>query len=285
MPPTVGGWSNSSARSVATVEPSFGPFGNATARAPPPKQRARRPFDTLVRGANNVDFRAVDPIAWWTVTVIRLRDRKTRDAQSFRAVMESDASLLFLARATPNEPGTDGCDKDHADEFEVDLRVGAVWAERWEGEQPKYYAVPDTGILLPPGGTAIIEVDEEIKIPANRLGIVFPKARLAFRTGVYPLTTKVDPTYTGWLKIFVHNYTNRTHRLQRGQAIASLMLLDTNHAVTDHRMPDLRAQAQSEKRYAGPLLSYAMYTPLGAAAVGSGLGGLLVLLVQQLIGA
>lgn len=216
------------------------------------------------------------------VTMMRLRDRKTDDERLFRAAMESDASLLYLARTTAHAPDASGNPKDYANEFEVDLRVGAVWAERWEGEHPKYYAVPEDGVLIPPGGTAIIEVDEEIKIPANRLGIVFPKARLAFRTGVYPLTTKVDPTYSGWLKIFVHNYTNRTHRLKRGEAIASLMLLDTNHSVAERRMPDLRAQAQSEKHRAGPLLSSVMYNPLGAAAVGSAFGGLLVLVIQQI---
>lgn len=219
-----------------------------------------------------------------TVTLMRLRDRKTADEQLFRTAMESDASLLFLKRANPHQPDESGNAKDHANEFEIDLRVGAVWAERWEGEHPKYYAVPDHGILLPPGGTAIIEVDEEIRIPANRLGIVFPKARLAFRTGIYPLTTKVDPTYTGWLKLFVHNFTNQTRRLQRGEAVASLMLLDTNYPVAERRLPDLRAQAQSEKRLVGPPLSYVMYTPLAAAAVGSALGGLLVLLVQQIVG-
>lgn len=204
--------------------------------------------------------------------VIRTRGVRTQDQQQFEAARSSDASLVFVRRSVPYV-GQDGVtEKDADSDFDIDLRVGSSWAKDWSEANPRYYKIPDDGIVIPAGGTVIVEVDEELRIPSNRFGLVVPKARLAFRTGVYPFTTKVDPTYAGYLKIFLHNYATHSRILKRGEAIASLVIQDTNYSVPLMRAYDGRAQADESRRRVGGLVQQYASHPLFSALAGTTVG-------------
>lgn len=217
------------------------------------------------------------------MSIVLLRSARTRKLAEFEAAAASDASLVLIDRRTPylNEQGVD---RDGAQNFEVDLRVGQAWAKDWQEDKPKYWAVPDKGIIIPPGATAIVEVDEQLRVPANRFGVVFPKARLAFRSGVWTETTKVDPTYSGYLKLFVHNYAKRNRVLMRGDVIASVLFLEANHAVSERRNFDAAAEAVEAKRNVGSSLEYFLWHPTVAALAGGMASGLVVLGVTRFLG-
>lgn len=217
------------------------------------------------------------------MSIVLMRSARTRKLTEFEGAAASDASLVLINRRTPYLD-EQGVDRDQVQDFEVDLRVGQAWAKDWQEDKPKYWGVPDKGIIIPPGATAIVEVDEQIRVPANRFGVVFPKARLAFRSGVWTETTKVDPTYSGYLKLFVHNYAKRNRILMRGDVIASILFLEANHAVADRRNFDAAADAVEARRNVGSALEYFFWHPTFAALAGGTASGLIVLGVTRFVG-
>jgi len=147
--------------------------------------------------------------------VSHLKNRVTEEVARFERFERSDASLLFAPL-------------DKVSEFELGLTLGDSFAPVHPAERSSYNPVPDEGISLPPRSAISVEVAEEMKVPLNLFGVIFPKGNLAHIHAVSTPTTKIDPGFAGHLRLLLVNHSSSRVLIKRGQPIASAVFWRTD---------------------------------------------------------
>ena len=89
------------------------------------------------------------------------------------------------------------------------------------------YNIDDTGVLLKPGTSLIIEIGEMIRMPQNVYGMVMPLGALFLRRGVLIASTKIDVAFVGRLKLRLLNTSPNVVRFHIGDKIASAVFFNT----------------------------------------------------------
>jgi deoxycytidine triphosphate deaminase len=152
------------------------------------------------------------------MAVTFIRNRITHDAEGYERHNQSDASLLFTKVGDVSE-------------FELALTIGDVYASRHPTEDGSFTALPDEKIVLPAYSCVTVETAEEMSVPLNLFGIIFPKGGLAHVHGVFSPTTKIDPGFSGRLRLLLFNGSARRIVLHKGQSIGAAVFLKTDATV------------------------------------------------------
>lgn len=169
------------------------------------------------------------------MTVTYLKARATDDPQRYEALRQSDQSLVY----TPFPA---------VQEFEMSLSVGDVVAYRYPTGDRGFVPVPAEGIPLNAGASVTVEVAEDLSVPLNLFGIIFPKGTLAHAHGVFCPTTKIDPGFTGRLRLLIFNGSGHRIMLHKGQIVGVATFLRTDVTVRGplaERKDKLEPQVQS----------------------------------------
>ncbi len=149
------------------------------------------------------------------MSVIHIRARTTSDAQVFASNCSSDRSMLLLQGGREPEA------------FSLELTVGEAWSEKYGPSSNQMHRIGDEGVALARHGSIVVQVSENIKVPHNMYGIVVPTGSLFLDRGVLIAPAKVEPSYTGHLKLRLFNTTPLKHSFRSGDKLGSVIFFAT----------------------------------------------------------
>ncbi len=114
------------------------------------------------------------------------------------------------------------------------LRPEAVVPVRAYAEDAGYDLAAAEGVVLAPGGRAVVGTGVALAVPEGYAGLVLPRSGLATRFGVSLVNAPglVDPGYRGELKVPLINHDREeAFEVVAGMRIAQLVLVRATQAV------------------------------------------------------
>lgn len=140
--------------------------------------------------------------------IIDLDRRATNDPQKFDLAKESpDSLILIIPDCSGIEAGTS-----------VAINAGANYFNRITGARHPI----ENSIALQSGDFVVIESRQRFKVPRNVLGLIHGKGRALFR-GIMVAPGKIDPSFSGYLRIYLFNAGKADVAITAGEVIASVI--------------------------------------------------------------
>lgn len=168
------------------------------------------------------------------MSVISVRARRTTDQGEFDRYRKSDASLLLT-------------DAQNVTEFSVELTLGELYDDEISESQSVMYAIGNDGLLLRSGNSLVVEVAEHIRVPNNMFGLVMPKGYIFMEQGILMATAKIEPAYSGRLRLLLHNSSRVHRRLLKGSVIASAVFYRTERTIETDALSSREAVIQKPR--------------------------------------
>lgn len=144
--------------------------------------------------------------------VIDLSVRSTADVEEYSKNVKSSDSLVLI---TPEYRLDDG-------PASVELQVGEGW---FDSKDNRFYAIPDSGLQLGPGQSAVLETRQVVGVPLNVFGMVTGKGKFIFK-GIHVSSGKIDPGFNSKLRIGLYNAGHDSVSLQSGDSFCSCCFFD-----------------------------------------------------------
>ncbi|WP_329763817.1 dCTP deaminase domain-containing protein [Stenotrophomonas geniculata] len=177
------------------------------------------------------------------MSVIEISRRISQDEKTFLDSSSSDKSLLYLKGGL--DPGA----------YSIDLSVGCAWNERYGPTSSQLYRIPQDGLDIGRHGSIVIEVAEDIKVPHNMYGILVPTGSLFLDRGILIAPAKVEPSFSGHLKLRLFNTTEYKYCLRSGDKIASIVFFSTENTSFQPKSEKISATVDTKvpfkKRFDG----------------------------------
>lgn len=153
--------------------------------------------------------------------IVCLSKRVTGNDVEFNNSMNSADSLLYLQ----------GFDSNSSDVFDASgtdcliLRVGDKWFDR-----SRYVQISNAGIKVKPHSSVVVETLEKIALPLNMYGLLFGAGKNIY-SGGFISCGKIDPGFSGNLRIGFHNGSSHSVILKPGDKIAYSLFLDMESEI------------------------------------------------------
>ncbi|MBX8502990.1 dCTP deaminase domain-containing protein [Pseudomonas lijiangensis] len=168
------------------------------------------------------------------MSVLQIKGRTTSSYSEFTAASQSSNSLIY----------TNALER-HIEPFSLELSVGDGWSENYSENDRSLWGIEDS-ITLKGHDSIVVEAGQEVNVPHNRYGIVLPTGSLFLSRGVLVASAKVEPAFSGKLKLRIYNTTNRTIKLEKGEKLGSVIFFSTESTQT--HTPITRNSEISTKR-------------------------------------
>lgn len=170
------------------------------------------------------------------MSVVQVKGRTTNVQSEFEEFSLSINSLIYTSAS-----------EDNIEDFSIDLTVGSGWNDR--------YSLMDRGlreiegsIVVGRHGSIVVEVAEEIRIPHNKYGLLIPTGSLFLSKGLMVAPAKVEPSFTGKLKLRIFNTTSDKVVLKKGDKLGSVFFFRTELTKTCpqiYRLSDISAAKET----------------------------------------
>lgn len=149
------------------------------------------------------------------MSILQVKGRTTSELKDFEPYCLSSNSLIF----------TDA-DTDNIENFSLSLTLGDGWNEAYS-ESNKNLIEIDDKINISGGDSIVIQVRENIKLPHNRYGIILPTGSLFLSKGILIAPAKVEPSFSGYLRLRLYNTTRKKISLKKGEKLGSIVFFQT----------------------------------------------------------
>jgi len=157
------------------------------------------------------------------VSVVHIKNRSTSNEKSFEENSSSDRSLLWLS------------EKAKAEAFSIDLTVGEQWSEKYGPTSNEMHLIADEGMQILKHGSVVVTSAEGLRVPHNMYGVLVPTGSLFLDKGILIAPAKVEPAFSGTLKLRLFNTTGLKHTLKRGDKLGSVIFFSTE--TTEFQKP------------------------------------------------
>lgn len=159
------------------------------------------------------------------MSIIFLRNSTTSDIEEFERQKKSFDSQIFIVY------DEDKTSKEmvKVDDFSLDITLGKSWNENYSYNDKGLFLIEDQKITILPNTSVVVTIREYIKMPYNKFGIVLSTGSLFLQQGIQIPSAKVEPGYSGLLKLRLVNSSNDKVTLYQNQKIASIVFFQTNH--------------------------------------------------------
>lgn len=158
------------------------------------------------------------------MSVSQIKGRTTRSQPDFDTFALSTNSCIFTTAVESN-----------IEEFSIELTLGDGWNDNYSTHDRNLRRI-DEGVMLRGHGSIVVEVQEEIRVPHNKYGIVLPTGSLFLSRGILIAPAKVEPAFFGKLKLRMFNTTHQKIFLRKGEKLGSVIFFATEstkvHNVT-----------------------------------------------------
>ena len=82
----------------------------------------------------------------------------------------------------------------------------------------------DEAVLIPPGSRALVSTGIAVALDPGTAGLIWPRSRLAVRSGLVVDSDVVDADYRGEVKVLLFNHSGELVTIQAGERIAQLLI-------------------------------------------------------------
>ena len=82
----------------------------------------------------------------------------------------------------------------------------------------------DEAVLIPPGSRALVSTGIAVALDPGMAGLIWPRSRLAVRSGLVVDSDVVDADYRGEVKVLLFNHSGELVTIQAGERIAQLLI-------------------------------------------------------------
>ncbi|MEJ5092585.1 hypothetical protein GEO21_21340, partial [Sphingobacterium faecium] len=154
------------------------------------------------------------------MAIVNINRRMTSEYEKFQKSKKSNDSLIYVDKIPSRSPH----------ELSLDLHVGDIYEIV---NQNKKYKISEQGLVLSPGQSILIEINEFIEIPNNIFGIVTGKGSKIFQ-GIFISTGKIDAGFSGHLKIAIYNGSNKKITLKKEDSLCSCIFLNMDTTVSNN---------------------------------------------------
>lgn len=152
------------------------------------------------------------------MSVISVKTRRTTDQAEFDRNRRSDASVLLT-------------DAKEVSEFSVELTLGELYDDEISESRSVMYAIENDALDIRAGSSVVVEVAEYMRVPNNMFGLVMPKGHIFMEQGILMATAKIEPSYSGRLRVLLHNASRVRRSIPKGSVIASAVFFRTERTL------------------------------------------------------
>lgn len=149
------------------------------------------------------------------MSVVHIKSRITSDSQSFSDYAASDRSMLWLAKHA------------NVESFSLDLTVGDQWSEKYGPTSNEMHKISEEGMCILRHGSIVVTAAENIRVPHNMYGVLVPTGSLFLDKGILIAPAKVEPSFSGNLKLRLFNTTALKYTLKKGDKLGSVIFFST----------------------------------------------------------
>ena len=140
--------------------------------------------------------------------IIDLERRATSDLQKFELAKDSPDSLILIA------PDCGGIEAGAS----LPINAGQNYFNQISGARQPFEKI----MTLQAGDFVVIESRQRFKVPRNMLGLIHGKGRALFR-GIMVAPGKIDPSFSGHLRIYLFNAGRTDVDIAAGEVLASVV--------------------------------------------------------------
>lgn len=156
------------------------------------------------------------------MSIVFLKDNLAKDKEEFEKFKKSFDSKIFIEKSINPEQLL-------LDAFSMDLTLGKAWNSNYSYNDKSLFQIENRKITLRPRQSVVVLVDEYIKVPNNKFGIVLSTGSLFLQKGVLIPSAKVEPGYSGRLKLRIVNTSTSKVTLSVGEKLASVVFFATDN--------------------------------------------------------
>lgn len=169
--------------------------------------------------------------------ILQVRGRTTTSQQDFERFSSSSNSQIYTTALEEN-----------IEEFSIEITLGDGWNDNYSNSDRSLRQI-DESITIRGHDSIVVEINEEVRIPHNRYGIVLPTGSLFLAQGVLIASAKVEPAFIGKLKLRLFNTTGKKINLKKDTKLGSIIFFPTESTkVHNHtyRASDISAPPPSK---------------------------------------
>ena len=152
------------------------------------------------------------------MAIVDLNHRITADWTERCDNLQSPDSFVFVS---------DNHQNDTLNPASMEISVGDVYLLPGDN---KTYLITDEGLTVRPRHSVVIYTKEKFALPYNMFGVVTGKGNYIFK-GCFVSTGKIDPGFTGYLKIGFYNGGLSKIVLKKGDSFASVFFVSTEFTM------------------------------------------------------
>mgnify|MGYP000069419863 CR=1 FL=1 len=182
------------------------------------------------------------------MSLARISGRTTNSETEFQKFNLSSESLIYIDK-----------DRSSIEFFSIELTLGDGWSNSYSNYNKNLWEVKDgDGVNLNAQDSIVVEVQEDIKVPHNKYGVVLPTGSLFLSHGVMVASAKVEPAFQGKLKLRIFNTTRQKVFLTKGHKLGSLIFFNTDSTKeheTTYRKSDISILKKSKIKELGTWFS------------------------------
>jgi deoxycytidine triphosphate deaminase len=153
------------------------------------------------------------------MSVVQLKDRITNSPEEFTRFSSSTNSQIFTT-----------AEHSAIENFSIEISLGEGWNDNYSDADVGLRKI-DKFIIVPRGGSIVVEIAEEIRVPFNKYGLVLPTGSLFLAQGILIASAKVEPAFCGRLKLRLFNTTAKKVTLVKGRKLGSVIFFSTESTM------------------------------------------------------
>jgi len=162
------------------------------------------------------------------MSIVHLNRRITNNTDEYSQYSRSSDSLIFVKGGWRTDESGPDC---------LSLTVGQCWYDN-----ARYIEIDaKKGIKIKPHASVVLETAEEIALPFNMYGLLFGAGSNIYR-GAFISSGKIDPGFSGKLRIGYHNGSDKTTILKRGDKLAYCIFIGTECGLEHVPLPGALSQ-------------------------------------------
>ena len=158
--------------------------------------------------------------------IVYLKENTVQDRNVFEKQKKSFNSKILIDYTDANEKSTSSL---LVDDFSIDITLGKSWNENYSYNDRSLFMIEGETISIKPRSSVVVSIRENISIPNNMFGLVISTGSIFLQHGVQSPTAKIEPGYSGVLVLRLVNYSDSVVTIKKGQKIASMIFLRTEH--------------------------------------------------------
>lgn len=153
------------------------------------------------------------------MSIVQIKNRTTNSIEDFSKNSSSSNSYIYTSASVEN-----------IEHFSIEITLGEGWNDNYSEADVGLRKINDS-ITVSGRGSIVVEIAEDISVPFNRYGIVLPTGSLFLAQGILIASAKIEPAFSGRLKLRLFNTTDKKIKIAKGRKLGSVIFFSTDATI------------------------------------------------------